>query len=306
MDDDKVRIWSATGDRLHCSEPLPDGYAMVGLDGDHESIATRQAAIGLRDTTITVIPERGARAEGDVEQAAVGAKLRRTFGNPPSAVFHLPGTRHSPCRIRVVRVDDLRGPELSWSPGPCCAPSELRWMADDGDDRLLLGVTWGYDEGSSLGHELLVVSARQADLVGRIPGKWSHGAFDGLGGFHAVRPDSGGIVAFDESCRELRTDDLHRAAIAHLTRWGRDAMMSIAYDGVARVWAAQTGEVLRELVHPDTRRLVRRRWPTTPGFADHVVGALRRETAPHPRSPGARLLQVGFARRVRALHRGAS
>jgi len=58
-----------------------------------------------------------------------------------------------------------------------------------------------------------------------------------------------------------------------------------------------------ELVHPATRAAIRARWPTEPGFVAHVCKELKAHTQPHPHSPGAGLLRVGFAGRVAQHHR---
>jgi hypothetical protein len=100
---------------------------------------------------------------------------------------------------------------------------------------------------------------------------------------------------------QARADVVHEAIALH-TSLG-------AAVGPAEVRLVQTGSggdlvgLDAELVHPETRRAIERRWPTAEGFGSHVVDRLRAETAPHPTSPAARLLQVGFAGRVSAYQR---
>ncbi len=99
----------------------------------------------------------------------------------------------------------------------------------------------------------------------------------------------------------VRADVVHEAIALHTS-----LSAALGPAEVRLVQAGSGGDLVgldAELVHPTTRRRVRDQWPTSEGFADHVVDALRRETAPHPRSPGARLLQVGFAAQVRAHRR---
>ncbi|MEM6925520.1 MAG: HD domain-containing protein [Myxococcota bacterium] len=123
--------------------------------------------------------------------------------------------------------------------------------------------------------------------------------FAGEGPFELRGADAAHAMCLPD---HVRADIVHEAIALHTS-------LSAAF-GPAEVRLVQTGSggdlvgLDREFVHPRTRELVERQWPTTPEFAHHVVGALRRETAKHPRSPGARLLQVGFAGRVKGYQRG--
>ncbi|MEM9074567.1 MAG: HD domain-containing protein [Myxococcota bacterium] len=58
-----------------------------------------------------------------------------------------------------------------------------------------------------------------------------------------------------------------------------------------------------ELVHRETDRMIRARWPKPEGDVDDVLWALRRETKAHPKSPGAGLIRVGFEREAKAYQR---
>lgn len=100
---------------------------------------------------------------------------------------------------------------------------------------------------------------------------------------------------------ETRAQVVHEAIALH-TSLG-------AALGSAEVRLVQTGSggdllgLDMELVHRETRAAIRARWPTTPGFVGHVCGRLKQETKPHPKSPGAGLLRMGFAGRVAQHHR---
>lgn len=100
---------------------------------------------------------------------------------------------------------------------------------------------------------------------------------------------------------ESRGDVVHEAIALHTSL--RAAL------GPAEVRLVQTGSggdlvgLDAELVHPSTRGAILARWPITAEYGAHILERLRTETAPHPESPGARLLQVGFAGRLHAYQR---
>lgn len=110
-----------------------------------------------------------------------------------------------------------------------------------------------------------------------------------------------------EAARSICLTDARRAQLVH------DAIAMHTYVGAAvgppeirLVQSGSGGDLVGldvETIHPDTRRAIAARWPKAPGFSDSVLDALRRETRPHPESPGAGLLRVGFAGRVHAFHR---
>ncbi|MEN0063926.1 MAG: hypothetical protein AAGA48_17365 [Myxococcota bacterium] len=99
----------------------------------------------------------------------------------------------------------------------------------------------------------------------------------------------------------VRADLVHEAIAMHTSL---QAAM-----GPAEMRLVQTGSgcdlvgLDAEFVHPETRRRIEAQWPVSSKFAGHIVGRLKNETSAHPKSPGARLVQVGFGPRVKAYQR---
>lgn len=179
--------------------------------------------------------------------------------------------------------------------------------------------------------------ARSAEELGREAypeDLWGHGmrtwAFATLVAQHAgLRPDPealyvacllhdlgltqayDGPEAFElrgaEAAHELCLPDRRRAKLVHEAIALHTSVSSVL--GTAEVRLVQTGSggdlvgLDAELVHPQTRAGVQGRWPKSPQFVQSVVGALKRETAKQPRSPGAGLIRIGFEREVRGFHR---
>ena len=179
--------------------------------------------------------------------------------------------------------------------------------------------------------------ARSAEALGReayADDLWGHGmrtwAFASVVAVHVgLRPDPealyiacllhdlglteayDGPEAFElrgaAAAHDLCLPDRRRAELVHEAIALHTSVSSVL--GTPEVRLVQTGSggdlvgLDAELVHPQTRAGVLGRWPKSPEFVRSVVGALKRETAKQPRSPGAGLIRVGFEREVRGFHR---
>ncbi|MBX2799720.1 MAG: HD domain-containing protein [Myxococcales bacterium] len=112
-----------------------------------------------------------------------------------------------------------------------------------------------------------------------------------------------GAAVAHEACLpdERRAEVAHEAVAMHTS-----LRAAVGPAEVRLIQSGSGGDLVgldEELMHPDTRRWIRQRWPKEAGFGARVVAALREQTRAHPASPGAALMTVGFAGRVRGHHR---
>lgn len=110
-----------------------------------------------------------------------------------------------------------------------------------------------------------------------------------------------------DAAHRLCLPDETRAQIVHEAIALHTSLGAALGSAVVRLLQSGSGGDLvgldMELIHPATRTAIRARWPTETGFVGHVCTRLKSETRPHPHSPGAGLLRVGFAGRIAAHHR---
>ena len=178
--------------------------------------------------------------------------------------------------------------------------------------------------------EYLAREAYDGDLHGHASRTWAYGRAVGLHLGLPVDPEALYVacllhdVGLTEKYSGATPFELRGAEAAHAACQPDQVRADLAHDAIAMhtslgagfgppemrlVQSGSGGDLVgldKEFVHPETHRAIVTRWPKSGTFSRSIVDALKAETAPHPRSPGAALLGAGFAGRIRAHHRGRS
>lgn len=243
-DDKKMRVWRADGAGLlrAIAPPEYERRAFAQSSGAMIFAGGVEERIGVH-TPVEVIPLNGARrVTGSLNHAGESPILENIAARPAVAIF----SYQDSCHLNFFDLQTFRNlGEAYWAIPLHCGDGKVAWMfADDGSDRVVAGVT--NTVGGDVQAETLLLSARTASIVCRMPGAAADAAFDDAGGLH-VAAANGAIAAYDKQCRLVRTDRLHRAEVTGIHPFDGNRILSRSVDGVMKVWAADSGRVSFEL-----------------------------------------------------------
>lgn len=243
-DDGRMRVWSIDGAARQRTE-TPQDYKERAFALGGGAVAFSGAEldmIGVNTELETIALATGRRAQGVVSHWSDEPSLELVTRAPQMAVYSYDGD----CRLGFVdlRTYKVVG-EAVWAIPLACGEGKVEWIFDDEkSDRVLASVSTLYQGATR--REVLLMTAGAGRLDCRIPGAAADAAFDGQGRVHVGGAD-GAIVAYDRQCHALSTHRLHQALVQQMFPVNADAMLSRSVDGAVKVWAADSGQVQREL-----------------------------------------------------------
>jgi len=236
-DDNKLRVWDATGATLLRTETLPafEGSAFTFAGKAMMFSGAEKERIGVH-TPMDVVPLNGRRTSGSIEHGSDEPVLQAVTGSPPVAIFS-----YDWCTIGMFDLRTFKSIGEAYWPARCGGGITVNWLFGERDsDRVIASVKKG-DEWA-----VLLMSARTARIVCQVPGQSPDAALNEIGRFNVANM-TGGVDAYDGQCRKLRTDRLHSEGIKGVYPFDATRMMSHSIAGVVKVWSAAGGTVEREL-----------------------------------------------------------